>query len=56
MEWKIIFDEALCRIFKQQKQVEDVTVKKPLLGSMKGNFLLPLAEDFDDPLEEIEVF
>jgi hypothetical protein len=37
-----------------EKQVEDVTVKKPLVGSMKGTFVLPLAEDFDDPLEEFE--
>lgn len=39
---------------EEQKQVEDVTVKKPLSGSMKGTFVLPLAEDFDDPLEEFE--
>jgi hypothetical protein len=39
---------------EKQKQVEDVTVKKYLLGSMKGTFVLPLAEDFDDPLEEFE--
>jgi len=38
---------------EEQKQVEDVTVKK-LSGSMKGTFVLPLAEDFDDPLEEFE--
>ncbi len=39
---------------EEKKQVEDVTVKKPLAGSMKGTFVLPLAEDFDNPLEEFE--
>ena len=30
--------------------------KKPLAGSMKGTFVLPLAEDFDAPLEEFEEY
>ncbi|WP_016950341.1 DUF2281 domain-containing protein [Anabaena sp. PCC 7108] len=41
---------------EEKKQVEDVTVKKPLSGSMKGTFVLPLAEDFDDPLEEFQEY
>jgi Protein of unknown function (DUF2281) len=40
----------------EEKKVEDVTVKKPLAGSMKGTFVLPLSEDFDDPLEEFEEY
>jgi len=30
--------------------------KKPLAGSMKGTFVLPLPEDFDAPLEEFEEY
>ncbi|WP_228015940.1 type II toxin-antitoxin system VapB family antitoxin [Synechocystis salina] len=29
------------------------TPKKPLAGSMKGTFILPLSEDFDAPLEDL---
>ncbi len=32
------------------------TPKKPLAGSMKGTFVLPLPEDFDAPLEEFEEY
>ena len=30
--------------------------KRPLAGSMKGTFVLPLPEDFDAPLEEFETY
>jgi hypothetical protein len=30
--------------------------KKPLAGSMKETFVLPLSEDFDAPLEEFEEY
>ncbi|WP_334310943.1 DUF2281 domain-containing protein [Microcystis aeruginosa] len=33
---------------------ESVTVKRTLAGSMKGTFVLPLANDFDAPLEDFE--
>lgn len=32
------------------------TSKKPLAGSMKGTFVLPLPEDFDAPLEAFEAY
>ncbi|MGB5593309.1 MAG: DUF2281 domain-containing protein [Crocosphaera sp.] len=32
----------------------EITTKKRLAGSMKGTFILPLSEDFDEPLEEFE--
>ncbi|MFM7714901.1 MAG: DUF2281 domain-containing protein [Microcystis sp.] len=38
---------------KQASQAS-VTVKKTLAGSMKGTFVLPLADDFDAPLEDFE--
>ena len=30
--------------------------KKSLLGCMKGTFVLPLPDDFDEPLEEFEEY
>lgn len=39
---------------KQAKNEKNLTEKKPLAGSMKGTFVLPLADNFDDPLEESE--
>ncbi|MEA5535092.1 DUF2281 domain-containing protein [Crocosphaera sp. XPORK-15E] len=33
---------------------EEITNKKGLAGSMKGTFVLPLSEDFDEPLEDFE--
>ncbi|MCC5637815.1 DUF2281 domain-containing protein [Nostoc sp. CHAB 5844] len=41
---------------EEKTQVENVIVKKPLAGSMKGTFVLPLVEDFDAPLEEFEEY
>jgi Protein of unknown function (DUF2281) len=35
----------------------DLIPKRPrLAGSMKGTFVLPLADDFDEPLEELEEY
>ena len=33
---------------------KEITTKQKLAGSMKGTFILPLSEDFDEPLEEFE--
>jgi hypothetical protein len=30
--------------------------KRPLAGSMKGTFVLPLPDDFDAPLEDFEEY
>lgn len=38
----------------KQTAKESVTVKRTLAGSMKGTFVLPLANDFDAPLEDFE--
>ena len=38
----------------EETKVKDITVKKPLAGSMKGTFVLPLSDDFDAPLEDFE--
>jgi len=34
--------------------VEEIPKKRRLAGSMKGTFVLPLPENFDDPIEEFE--
>lgn len=38
----------------KQAVKESVTVKRTLAGSIKGTFVLPLANDFDAPLEDFE--
>ena len=38
----------------KQAAKEYVTVKRTLAGSIKGTFVLPLANDFDAPLEDFE--
>ncbi|WP_287658128.1 MULTISPECIES: DUF2281 domain-containing protein [unclassified Microcystis] len=38
----------------KQAAKESVTVKRTLAGSIKGTFVLPLANDFDAPLEDFE--
>ncbi|MEA5512340.1 DUF2281 domain-containing protein [Crocosphaera sp. UHCC 0190] len=35
-----------------EEKSEEITTKKVLAGSMKGTFILPLSEDFDEPLED----
>ncbi len=32
------------------------TKKRSLVGSMKGTFILPLPDDFNEPLEEFEEY
>ncbi|GBF83284.1 type II toxin-antitoxin system VapB family antitoxin [Aphanothece sacrum] len=39
---------------QREKKSEEITNKKGLAGSMKGTFVLPLSEDFDEPLEDFE--
>jgi hypothetical protein len=36
---------------QREEKGEEITNKKGLAGSMKGTFVLPLSEDFDEPLE-----
>jgi hypothetical protein len=38
----------------KQAVKESVTVKRTLAGSIKGTFVLPLANDFDAPLEDFD--
>ncbi len=42
---------------KDTAEEADLTTKKPrFAGSMKGTFVLPLPDDFDDPLEDLEEY
>lgn len=34
--------------------VDEIPKKRRLAGSMKGTFVLPLPDNFDDPIEEFE--
>ncbi len=36
--------------------LEEAPKKHRLAGSMKGTFVLPLPDDFDEPLEEFEEY
>jgi len=36
------------------EETEEKTKKRNLAGSMKGTFVLPLPDNFNDPLEEFE--
>lgn len=42
---------------KTVKTSEDAIVQTPhLAGSMKGTFVLPLPDDFDEPLDDFEEY
>jgi hypothetical protein len=36
--------------------IKDKTKKRRLFGSMKGTFVLPLPDDFDEPLDDFEEY
>ncbi|MCL1469242.1 DUF2281 domain-containing protein [Argonema antarcticum] len=38
------------------KKSEEIPQKPRLAGSMKGTFVLPLPDDFDEPLEDFEEY
>ncbi|MFB2920149.1 DUF2281 domain-containing protein [Aerosakkonema funiforme] len=38
------------------KQNQEPADKRPLAGSMKGTFVLPLPDDFDEPLQDFEEY
>jgi hypothetical protein len=49
-----IVNEAIIAEEDKQAVKESVTVKRTLAGSIKGTFVLPLANDFDAPLEDFD--
>ena len=38
------------------KNPQEIADKIPLAGSMKGTFVLPLPDDFDEPLQDFEEY
>lgn len=53
-----LYTEFLASQYYKDANLETVEIaKKPrFAGSMKGTFVLPLPEDFDEPLEELEEY
>ena len=53
-----ILDENCLRIVKNVPKTEEKQPikRKSLVGCMKGTFILPLPDDFDEPLEEFEEY
>lgn len=41
---------------KNIEEVQEIPKKRRLAGSMKGTFVLPLPDDFDEPLEDFEEY
>jgi hypothetical protein len=48
----LLYTEFLANQYAKEEHEE--TQKKRLAGSMKGTFVLPLPEDFDDPLDDFK--
>mgnify|MGYP006306885153 CR=1 FL=1 len=40
----------------EPKDTQDQTKKRRLFGSMKGTFVLPLPDNFDEPLDDFEEY
>jgi hypothetical protein len=40
----------------EPKVTQDQTKKRRLFGSMQGTFVLPLPDDFDEPLDDFEEY
>jgi hypothetical protein len=52
-----LYTEFLASQYKDSNLEPEIISKKPrFAGSMKGTFVLPLPEDFDEPLEELEEY
>jgi hypothetical protein len=52
-----LYTEFLASQYKATNLEPATISKKPrFAGSMKGTFVLPLPEDFDEPLEELEEY
>jgi Protein of unknown function (DUF2281) len=50
--------EALVAEYTQQREEEPIETprKKRRAGTMKGTFVLPLADDFDAPLDDFQEY
>jgi hypothetical protein len=53
-----LYTEFLANQYAEEKldKLEETSERTRLAGSMKGIFVLPLPDDFDEPLEEFEEY
>lgn len=53
-----LYTEFLANQYTEEKpeKIENPPEKRRLAGSMKGTFVLPLPDDFDEPLEDFEEY
>ena len=53
-----LYTEFLANHYIEEKseKTETPPEKRRLAGSMKGTFVLPLPDDFDEPLEDFEEY
>jgi Protein of unknown function (DUF2281) len=53
-----LYTEFLASQYAEEKSNEEEKMpqKRRLAGSMKGTFVLPLPDNFDEPLEEFEEY
>lgn len=53
----LLYTEFLASKYAEESnELEKTTRRQPLAGSMKGTFVLPLPEDFDDPTDDFEEY
>ena len=54
----LLYTEFLASQYHQEpsKEISPISKKIPLAGSMKGTFILPLPDDFDEPLTDLEEY
>jgi hypothetical protein len=52
----LLYTEFLANQYAKTKleEIPEKTGKQRLAGSMKGTFVLPLPDDFDEPLEDFK--
>ncbi|MBC7970504.1 MAG: DUF2281 domain-containing protein [Verrucomicrobia bacterium] len=52
-----LYTEFLASQYAEETNEEEKTpAKRRLAGSMKGTFILPLSDNFDEPLEDFEEY
>jgi len=54
----LLYTQFLASQYAESKsdREENIPRKRPLAGSMKGTFVLPLPENFDEPIEDFEEY
>jgi hypothetical protein len=50
------YAEYLQEKYHQENSIQDNSIVKSRIGILKGTFVLPLADDFDESLEDFEEY